>query len=120
MSHAWGQTVPSNYGRLPPSRQREFHTDAGLGEVLGKKVIKQIMQDLTEKVSAEVTQELEGKVQKAISAEVVAEAQEKTLLEIGEDASAETIEKLYKKNLKEIVGESGEVAAKDLGKRYNC
>ena len=115
MSHAWGQTVPSNYGRLPPSRQREFHTDAGLGEA-GERVIKQIMEDLTEKVSAEVTQELEGKVQKAISAEVVAEAQEKTLLEIGEDASAETIEKLYKKNLKEIVGESGEAAAKDLGK----
>ena len=114
MSHAWGQTVPSNYGRLPPSRQREFHTDAGAGEAL-ELVIKQTMEELTEKVTAEVTQELQGKVQKEVTAELVAEAQEKTLRELGEDTSAEAIEKLYKKNLKEIAGESGEAAAKDIG-----
>ncbi len=114
MSHAWGQTVPSNYGRLPPSRQREFHTDAGTGEAL-ELVIKQTMEELTEKVTAEVTQELQGKVQKEVTAELVAEAQEKTLRELGEDTSAEAIEKLYKKNLKEIAGESGAAAAKDIG-----
>ena len=48
MSHAWGQTVPSNYGRLPSSRQREFHTDPGAGEAL-ELVIKQTMQELTHK-----------------------------------------------------------------------
>ena len=114
MSHVWGQSVPSNYGRLPSSRQREFHTDAGAGEA-AELVIKQTIEELTEKVTAEVSQELQGKVQKEVTAELIAEAQEKTLRELGEDTSKEAIEKLYKKNLKEIAGASGEAAAKDIG-----
>ena len=106
MSHVWGQSVPSNYGRLPASRQRQFHL-----EEVAEQVIKETIQQVQEKVAREVTSELQGKLTKEITEDVIAEAQEKTLREIGEDTSSEAIEALYKKNLKELVGEVTEEVA---------
>ena len=100
MSHVWGQTVPSNYGRLPASRQKVFNSD----EVI-QQVVKQFVQETSERISKEVTQELQGKLSREITEDVIAEAQEKTIRELGEDTSQEAIEALYKKNLKELVGE---------------
>jgi|TARA_B100001564_G_C20663851_1_gene682819 septal ring-binding cell division protein DamX len=107
MSHVWGQTVPSNYGRLPATRQKVFHAT----EDVAKQVIKETIQQVQEKVAKEVTQELQGKISKEITEDVIAEAQEKTLREIGEDTSSEAIEALYKKNLKELATEVTEEVA---------
>jgi len=107
MSHVWGQSVPSNYGRLPPARQKVFHA----GDDVAKQVIKQTIEEIQEKVAKEVTAELQGKISKEITEDLVAEAQEKTLRELGEDASSEAIEALYKKNLKELATEVTEEVA---------
>ena len=48
MSHVWGQTVPSNYGRLPATRQKVFHAT----EDVAKQVIKETIQQVQEKVIA--------------------------------------------------------------------
>ena len=106
MSHVWGQSVSSNYGRLPASRQRQFNL-----EEIAAQVAKETIQQVQEKVAKEVTTELQGKLAREITEDVIAEAQEKTLREIGEDTSSEAIEALYKKNLKELVGEVTEEAA---------
>lgn len=107
MSHVWGQTVPSNYGRLPATRQKAFNSVEAVAEQLVKETIQQVQ----EKVAREVTEELQGKLTKEITEDLVAEAQEKTIREIGEDASAEAIEALYKKNLKELTSEVTEEVA---------
>ena len=110
MSHVWGQTVPSNYGRLPASRQKVFNAD----EVV-EQIVKQFIQETSERISKEVTQELQGKLSKEITEDIIAEAQEKTIRELGEDTSQEAIEALYKKNLKGLVGEvTEEVSEKSV------
>lgn len=111
MSHAWGQTVPSNYGRLPPSQQRVFH--AGVDDAI-QIATKQTIEELTQKVTKEVTEELQGKVTKEITADVVAEAQEKTLKEAAAGASKESIEALYKKNLKELAQKGTKEVTEEL------
>ena len=110
MSHVWGQTVPSNYGRLPATRQKVFNAD----EVV-EQIVKQFIQETSERISKEVTQELQGKLSKEITEDIIAEAQEKTIRELGEDTSQEAIEALYKKNLKGLVGEvTEEVSQKSV------
>ena len=110
MSHVWGQTVPSNYGRLPATRQKVFNAD----EVV-EQIVKQFIQETSERISKEVTQELQGKLSKEITEDIIAEAKEKTISELGEDTSQEAIEALYKKNLKGLVGEvTEEVSEKSV------
>ena len=67
MSHVWGQTVPSNYGRLPASRQKVFNAD----EVV-EQIVKQFIQETSERISKEVTQELQGKLSKEITEDIIA------------------------------------------------
>ncbi len=111
MSHVWGQTVPSNYGRLPATRQKVFNTLADdLVQQGGEKVLKEIQQ----KSLKEVTEELGEKVLKDLTPEVQEQVMKKTLKEVGEDASPEVIEKAFKKNLKETGQKMGKEVTGDI------
>lgn len=116
MSHAWGQTVPSNYGRLPTSRQREFHTLAKSG---GKDVAQDIVEASIEKISKAAVKNVKETVgeqlSKQITPELVEKAQKLTAKQMGEGAS-ESAEVLMKKNLKELAEEAGGKVGKDVTK----
>lgn len=112
MSHVWGQTVPSNYGRLPATRQKVFNSIKTeiVGEqvqTIGKKAIKKIQA----KTLKEVREELGEKLGKNLTPEVNNRVMKETLQEVGEDASPEVLEKAFKKNLKE----AGQKSGKDSG-----
>jgi hypothetical protein len=120
MSHVWGQTLPSNYGRLPPSAQREFHVDV-VGDIIGEaseKTAKELMEELQEKIGKETLKELQEQVQKEVGEEVSEEIMEKavkeTLEEVGEGANAEVIEQTLKKNLKNMAEEAGQKTTKKM------
>lgn len=112
MSHAWGQTVPSNYGRLPPSQQREFHsavTDpaAELAQVAIEKASKVAI--------AEVRDEVSEQVAKQITPELIEKAQKLTAKQMADGAS-ESVEVLMKKNVKNLAEEAGGKVGKDVAK----
>ena len=106
MSHVWGQTLPSNYGRLPPSAQREFNTliDDVISEG-GEKVFKELVEEVEEKIGKaafeRVQKEVADEVGEEVSEEIMEKAMKKTLKEVGEDANAETIEKATQKESQE-------------------
>lgn len=110
MSHAWGQTVPSNYGRLPSSRQREFHSDLGAGEII-EKAIKEAGQ----KAVKEVREELGEIVSKQLTPEIIEKAEKLTAKQMAE-GSGESAEVLLKKNLKNMAEEAGGKVGKDVTK----
>ena len=110
MSHAWGQTVPSNYGRLPSSRQREFHSDVGAGDLI-EKAIKEAGQ----KAIKEAKDELGELVSKQLTPELIEQAEKQTAKQLA-GGSGETAEVLLKKNLKELAEESSGKVGKDTAK----
>ena len=111
MSHVWGQTLPSNYGRLNPSSQREYNTVVddivGGGAQAGvEKAIKEtattiqakVGKELVTTIGTEVGEELETKV----TNRMIRKAAAKTAKELPEGAGPEVMEKLFRKNLKEF------------------
>ena len=123
MSHVWGQTLPSNYGRLPPLAQREFHVDV-VGDIIGEateKTAKELMEEVQEKIGKEAFQELQEQVSREVgeevSEEIMEKAMKKTLKEVGEDANAEAIEKALKTNLKNMAEEAVEKSTKKVTRK---
>ena len=119
MSHVWGQTLPSNYGRLPPSAQREFNTLIDdIVEESGEKIFKELVEEIEERIGKaafeKVQREVAEEVGEEVSEEIMEKALKETLEEVGEDASAETIEALLKKNMKNIAEEAVEKTTKTI------
>lgn len=111
MSHAWGQTVPSNYGRLPPSQQRVFHSSPpGVDEA-----IEASLKLAQKKALAEVRDELGEQVSKNITPELIERANKLAAKQMAE-GSTETAEAILKKNLKELAEEAGGKVGKDVTK----
>ena len=112
MSHAWGQTVPSNYGRLPPSQQREFHS--GLTDPAAE--LAQIAIEKASKVAVkEIKEEVGEQVAKQITPELIEKAQKLTAKQMADGAS-ESVEVLLKKNVKNLAEEAGGKVGKDVAK----
>ncbi len=123
MSHVWGQTLPSNYGRLPPSAQREFNVDVA-GDIIGEaseKAFKELAEEVQEKIGKaafeKVQKEVAEEVGEEISEEIMEKAMKETLQEVGEDASAEVMEKALKKNLKNMAEEAGQTTTKKITRK---
>ena len=109
MSHVWGQTVPSNYGRLPASRQRRFASVTDPVEEAIQKSVKEV----TEKAIREVTEEVDDVIAKQITPEVIEKAEKLTVKQISEGAK-ESADALMKRNLKDLATEAGSKETKDL------
>ena len=109
MSHVWGQTVPSNYGRLPSSRQRRFASPTEPVEEAIEKAVKEV----TEKAIREVTEEVDDVIAKQITPEVIEKAEKLTIKQISE-GSKESADALMKRNLKDLATEAGSKETKDL------
>ena len=119
MSHAWGQTVPSNYGRLPPARQKVFHVEPGSDviELAAKKAIK----EMQARVLREVSEEMGEKLFKNISPAVTDKVMKASIKEVGQGAAPEVLEQAFRKNLKNTAGdlakEAGQKATRDLAEQ---
>ena len=111
MSHVWGQTLPSNYGRLSPSAQREFNTDLGAGELI-EKAIKEAGQ----KAIKEVREELGEVLAKQLTPELIEKAEKQTAKQLAAGATGESAEVLLKKNLKNMAEEAGSKGLKEGAK----
>jgi hypothetical protein len=123
MSHVWGQTLPSNYGRLNPSAQREYKVDVlgDVGKQAAKKTAKEVAEEMQAKIGKELITELSEQVTKEVgedvSAEIMEKAMKETLEEVGEDASAELLETTLKKNLKNMTEEALQTTTKKTTKK---
>lgn len=108
MSHVWGQTLPSNYGRLSPSAQREFNTDLGAGDII-EKAIKEAGQ----KAIKEAREELGEVLSKQLTPELIEKAEKQTAKQMASGATGESAEVLLKKNLKNMAEEAGSKGLKE-------
>ena len=115
MSHAWGQTVPSNYGRLPPSQQREFHSVKKTVADPAAEIAKASIEKITKAAVKNVKETVGEQLSKQITPELVEKAQKLTAKQMGDGAS-ESAEVLMKKNLKNLAEEAGEKVGKQTQK----
>ena len=112
MSHVWGQTLPSNYGRLSAESQRVFHTNPldDIAQEAMEKTFKELSEEVQEKIGKaafeKVQKEVAEEVGEEVSEEIMEKAMKETLEEVGEDASAEVMETALKKNLKNMAEEA--------------